>query len=56
MSRERKVDLERERNLADDQREHGYYYDDAYGYEPFDPEDDREAAADEDEKKPDLDS
>lgn len=28
--------------LAEDQRSHGYYYDDAYGYEEYRPEDDEE--------------
>lgn len=27
-------------NWADDQRERGYYYDDAHGYEQYDPEKD----------------
>ena len=29
-------------NWADDQRERGYYYDDAHGYEKYDPEDEKE--------------
>jgi len=29
-------------NWADDQRERGYYYDDAHGYETYDPEDEKE--------------
>ena len=28
-------------NWGDDQREHEYYYDDAHGYEKFDPETDK---------------
>jgi hypothetical protein len=28
----------KEPNWADDQRERGYYYDDAHGYENYDPE------------------
>lgn len=39
-------------NRADDQKEHGYYYDDAHGYEQFDPELD-EGADDESETKDD---
>jgi hypothetical protein len=31
-------------NWAEDQREHGYYYDDAHGYEDYDPEQDDEAS------------
>lgn len=27
---------------ADDQKEHGYYYDDAHGYEDYEPEEDEE--------------
>jgi hypothetical protein len=36
-----------EQNWAEDQRERGYYYDDAHGYEAYDPadEDDEEASA-----------
>ncbi len=30
-------------NWAEDQKERGYYYDDAHGYEQFDPESDDEA-------------
>ena len=29
-------------NWAEDQKEHEYYYDDAHGYEEFDPEADEE--------------
>lgn len=29
-------------NWAEDQKERGYYYDDAHGYEQFDPESDEE--------------
>jgi hypothetical protein len=34
-------------NWADDQKERGYYYDDAHGYEQFDPESDDEPEEDE---------
>ena len=40
----------RTENWAEDQKERGYYYDDAHGYEKFDPEgDEEEIEADESE-------
>ena len=45
---------------AEDQREHGYYYDDAHGYEQYEPEKDEEEnpaklpSRKEKKKKPDL--
>lgn len=33
---------EKEGAWAEDQREHGYYYDDAHGYERYEPEKDEE--------------
>lgn len=42
--------VERTETWADDQQNRGYYYDDAHGYEEFDPEaDDDETDADEDQ-------
>jgi len=29
---------EKEGSVEEDQKEHGYYYDDAHGYEEYDPE------------------
>jgi len=34
---------EKEGTVEEDQKEHEYYYDDAHGYEEFDPEADEEA-------------
>ena len=35
---------EKEGSVEEDQKEHGYYYDDAHGYEVYEPEeDDRDA-------------
>lgn len=39
-------------NWADDQKERGYYYDDAHGYEQFDPESEDETGED---NEPDSD-
>ncbi|PYT00453.1 MAG: hypothetical protein DMF63_07755 [Acidobacteria bacterium] len=39
---------EKEGSVEEDQKDHEYYYDDAHGYEEYDPEeedDDRDAAA-----------
>jgi len=33
---------EKEGSVEEDQKEHGYYYDDAHGYEEYDPEDEDE--------------
>ena len=33
---------EKEGSVEEDQKEHGYYYDDAHGYEEFDPEQEEE--------------
>ena len=35
---ESKTDESEQATWSDDQKKHGYYYDDAYGYENFDPE------------------
>ena len=40
---------------SDDQQERGYYYDDAHGYERYDPETDDDGEADRSEKKPSED-
>ena len=34
--------------VAEDQRSHGYYYDDAYGYEEYRPEDDEDEECEDD--------
>lgn len=35
-----KEELENEETLADEQKKRSYYYDDAHGYEIYDPDDD----------------
>jgi len=35
-------EVEKEGNWSEDQKEHEYYYDDAHGYEEYDPGDDEE--------------
>jgi len=40
------VDTTDKDNWEEDQKLHGYYYDDAYGYEKFDPEKAEEAEED----------
>ena len=35
-------------SVADDQKEHGYYYDDAHGYESYDPEEEESEEEDRD--------
>jgi hypothetical protein len=39
---EPELPAEKEGAWAEDQREHGYYYDDAHGYERYEPEKDEE--------------
>jgi hypothetical protein len=34
----KEIDKPEEDSWENDQKKHGYYYDDAYGYEEFDPE------------------
>ena len=42
----------RTENWAEDQQERGYYYDDACGYEAYDPEDEEESEDEVDEDAP----
>lgn len=43
--------LKRTETWADDQQTRGYYYDDACGYETFDPDEDEDAEAEPDEDR-----
>jgi hypothetical protein len=38
----KREEVEKEGNWSEDQREHEYYYDDAHGYEEYDPEEEEE--------------
>jgi hypothetical protein len=51
----KKPDRPKRPNWEDDQRERGYYYDDAHGYERYDPETDQEDEGESDKKKPGTD-
>jgi hypothetical protein len=51
----KKPDKPNEPDWADDQRERGYYYDDAHGYETYDPETDRDGENVGTNKKPGSD-
>ena len=42
----------RSENWAEDQQERGYYYDDACGYEIYDPEDEDDEENDDEENDP----
>ena len=49
LPKHRKDDSDREEDtVAKDQASHGYYYDDAYGYEDYRPEEDDTEEIDED--------
>ena len=42
--------------VAEDQKDREYYYDDAHGYEEYDPEDDEEACDAESERRGDAEN
>ena len=41
---------EKEGSVEEDQKEHEYYYDDAHGYEEFDPDEDEDDGPTEEER------